>query len=48
MLILVDDFSHLPITRAVQDKSDIPKTLQEMILNFESMIGYHVRNLWTN
>ena len=26
MLILVDDFSRLTITRAVQDKSDIPKS----------------------
>ena len=48
MLTLVDDFSRLTITKAVQNKSDIPKALQEMILKFESMTGCHVKNLWTN
>ena len=48
MITLVDDFSRLTITRAIQEKSDVPVALQEMILKFESMTECSIENLWTN
>ena len=48
IVILVDNFSRLTITSAVQEKSDMPEALQEMILKFESMVGCHIEDLWTN